>query len=88
MPGARTLRRRQITAEAKKNRLTKKAITFLVLNVTPSITFAQGAVVFQDYPGPVERWTTVYDSTLVPVPVAGGYVALIAAPNNLKRIGL
>ena len=53
---------------------------------TPSITFAQGAVVFWDYVGRVEQWTTIYDSTPAPVPVGGGYVALVGAPKGTPLV--
>jgi hypothetical protein len=56
----------------------KKALTFVVLIVTPSIVFAQGTVGFANQTGRVQRWTSAYDSTLVPVPKDGGYVELIA----------
>jgi hypothetical protein len=58
----------------------KKALTLVVLIVTPSIIFAQGMVGFANQTGLVQRWTSSSDSTLVPVPVGGGYVQLIAAP--------
>ena len=58
----------------------KKALTLVVLIVTPSLIFAQGTVVLQNQTGLVQQWTSSYDSTLVPVPVGGGYVQLIAAP--------
>jgi hypothetical protein len=57
----------------------KKALTLVVLIVTPSIVFAQGTVAFENsLTGLVQRWTSSNDSTLAPVPVGGGYVQLIA----------
>jgi PEP-CTERM motif len=56
----------------------KKALTLVVLIVTPSIIFAQGTVSIGNQTGRVQRWTSAYDSTLVPVPKGGGYVELIA----------
>jgi hypothetical protein len=60
----------------------KKALTLVVLIVTASIIFAQGIVEFDNQTGLVRRWTSSSDSTLVPVPVGGGYVQLIAAPTG------
>ena len=56
----------------------KKALTLVVLIVTPSIIFAQGTVVIGNQTGLVQRWTSAYDSSLAPVSVGGGYVQLIA----------
>jgi len=58
----------------------KKALTLVVLIVTPSMIFAQGSIEFNNRTGLVQQWTSAYDSTLAPVPVGGGYVQLIAAP--------
>jgi hypothetical protein len=58
----------------------KKALTLVVLIVTPSLIFAQGSVNLNNRSGLVQRWTSAYDSTLAPVPVGGGYVQLVAAP--------
>ncbi|MCX6926273.1 MAG: PEP-CTERM sorting domain-containing protein [Verrucomicrobia bacterium] len=58
----------------------KKALTLVVLIVTPAIVFAQGSVYFRNQTGLVQQWTSSSDSTLAPVPVGGGYVQLIAAP--------
>ena len=57
----------------------KKALTLVVLVVSPMMAFAQGTVVFENGPtGLVKQWTSSSDSTLVPVAVGGGYVQLIA----------
>jgi hypothetical protein len=59
----------------------KKALTLVVLIVTPSMIFAQGTVDFHNNStGLVQQWTSSSDPTLAPVPVGGGYVELIAAP--------
>src|ERR1039458_1955040 len=61
----------------------KRALTLVVLIVTPSMSFAQGAVAFLNFStGPVQQWTSASDPTLAPVPVGGGYVELIAAPKD------
>ena len=61
----------------------KKALTLVVLIVTPSIIFAQEAVQFANgSTSLVQRWTSAYDSTPTPVPVDGGYVEFIAAPKG------
>ena len=68
----------------------KKALTLVILIVTPSIIFAAGSVAFQNQTGLVQQWTSSYDSTLAPVPVGGGYVQLIAAPagTSLQPLGV
>ena len=58
----------------------KKALTLVVLIVTPSIIFAQGSVNFGNRTGLVQQWTSSYDSTLAPVPAGDAMVELIAAP--------
>ena len=58
----------------------KKALTLVVLIVTPSHNLRAGVVEFNNRTGLVQQWTSAYDSTLAPVPVGGGYVQLIAAP--------
>jgi hypothetical protein len=60
----------------------KKALTLVVLIVSPSMIFAQGSVNFNNRTGLVQQWTSSSDSTLVPVPVGGGYVQLIATPTG------
>jgi Immunoglobulin domain len=60
----------------------KKALTLVVLIVTPTMAFAQGTVNFQNQTGLVKQWTSMYDSTLISVPKNGGYVQLIAAPKG------
>lgn len=60
----------------------KKAFALVVLMVTPTMAFAQGTVIFENQTGLVKQWTSVSDSTLVRVPVGGGYVQLIAAPEG------
>jgi PEP-CTERM motif len=61
----------------------KKALTLVILIVTPSIIFAQGSVAFLNNSASlVQQWTSAYDSTLAPVPVGGGYVQLIVAPRG------
>jgi len=61
----------------------KNALTLAVLILTPSMTFAQGTVAFANGSASlVQRWTSADDSSLTPVPVAGGYVQLIAAPKG------
>jgi len=58
----------------------KRALTLVVLIVIPSIILAQGTVTFgSSSMGLVQQWSSSSDSTLVPVPVSGGYVELIAA---------
>jgi hypothetical protein len=58
----------------------KKALPLVVLIITPIIIFAQGSVTFDNRTGLVQQWTSASDPTLVPLPVGGGYVQLIAAP--------
>ena len=66
----------------------KKALTLIVLIVTPSIIFAQGTVVFNNSSaGLVQQWTSSSDPTLTSVPVGGGYVQLIAAPTGTPLPG-
>jgi len=60
----------------------KKVLTVFVLMVTPVILFAQGTVVFQNLTGLVQRWTSVSNSSLDPVPAGGGYVQLITTPKG------
>jgi hypothetical protein len=61
----------------------KKALTLVVLMVTPPIMFAQGTFAFANGSRElVQRWTSASDSSLGPVPVGGGYVELIAAPRG------
>jgi hypothetical protein len=61
----------------------KKELTLFVLIITPSISFAQGTVQFNNkLATPVQQWTSSSDPTLVPVPIGGGYVQLIAAPKG------
>jgi hypothetical protein len=64
------------------NKLMKKAFTLLVMIVSPTMAFAQGRVVFQNQTGLVAQWTSIYDSTPISVPVGGGHVQLIAAPQG------
>jgi hypothetical protein len=53
----------------------EKALTLVVLIVTPSILFAQGTVDFVNFTtGLVQQWTSASDPTLASVPVGGGYV--------------
>jgi PEP-CTERM motif len=57
----------------------KKALTLIVLIITPSIIFGQGWVSFGNTSaGLVQQWTSAYDSTPAPIPVGGGYVELIS----------
>jgi hypothetical protein len=61
----------------------KKTLTLVVLILTPTIILAQGTVNFvNSSTSLVQKWTGVYDSTLMPVSVGGGYVQFIAAPKN------
>jgi len=60
----------------------KKALTLVVLIVTPSIVLAQGTVVFENLTGLVRQWASATNSSLAPVPVGGGYVQLIATPTG------
>ena len=58
----------------------KKALTLIVLIVTPAMAFAQGTVTLANQTGLVRMWTSPSDPTLINVPKGGGYVELIAAP--------
>jgi hypothetical protein len=60
----------------------KKALTLVVLMITPAIIFAQGIVQFDNRTGLVQQWTSAADPTLISVPKDGGYVQLIAAPQG------
>ena len=61
----------------------KKALVLMVLNVAPTLAFAQGTVVFANSASsPVQQWTSLYDRTLINVPAGGGSVALMATPEG------
>jgi hypothetical protein len=58
----------------------KKALTLVVLIVTPTMAFAQGTVILQNQTGLIRQWTSPTDTTLINIPKNGGYVQLISAP--------
>ena len=60
----------------------KKALTLVVLIVTPSIIFAQGTVTIGNQTGRVKQWTSSPDPTDMYVPKGSGWVELIAAPKG------
>jgi hypothetical protein len=61
----------------------KKAFALVVLIVTPTKAFAQGTVAFNNgLTGLVQQWTSIDDTTLINVPIGGGYVDLLAAPTG------
>src|ERR1017187_4629387 len=61
----------------------KKALTLVVLIVTPMVAFAQGTVGFiNNSNGLVRRWSPV-DGSLTPVPVGGGQLELLVAPAGM-----
>ena len=48
----------------------KKALTLIVLIVTPTMAFAQGLVGFiNNTAGLVRQWTSPSDPTVIPIPV-------------------
>jgi hypothetical protein len=62
----------------------KKALTLVLLIVSPTLAFAQGTVVFSNSTsGLVKQWTSFTDHTLINVPVGGGSVQLLAAPAGM-----
>jgi hypothetical protein len=64
----------------------KKALTLVILIVAPIVAFAQGTVVFANNDsGLVKQWSY---TTLIPVPVGGGHVELLAAPAGTAFIPL
>ena len=61
----------------------KKAFTLLVLILAPTMAFAQGLVGFiNNTAGYVMQWTSAADPTPIRVPVGGGMVELLTAPNG------
>jgi hypothetical protein len=61
----------------------KKAFALVVLIVAPMMVFAQGTVLFcNSTSGLVKQWTSFTDHTVINVPVGGGSVQLLAAPDG------
>jgi len=61
----------------------KKAFTLLVLIVIPTLAFAQGQIaIANSATSLVQQQTTYQGSTNVPVPVGGGHVQFLAAPDG------
>ncbi|MCX6924578.1 MAG: immunoglobulin domain-containing protein [Verrucomicrobia bacterium] len=59
----------------------KKALTLIVLVLTPTMAFAQGTVVFDNNSSGLVRLRTIWtDPTSISVPVGGAQVELFAAP--------
>src|SRR5208283_569328 len=68
----------------------KKALTLVVLIVTPTMAFAQGTVGFINDAAGLVQWSCASDPTLLAVPVGGGHVELLTAPDgtSLTPLGM
>ena len=68
-----------VNTRSQKELAMKKALTLVVLIISPFIVLAQGTVTFWNQTGLVQQWTSVSDTTLIPVPKNGGYVEMFSA---------